>query len=38
MVGLTVQIIAFGIGIPLGAFAGYRGGVFDFVVMRVSMS
>ena len=35
MVGLTVQIIAFGIGIPLGAYAGYRGGAFDFAVMRV---
>ncbi len=34
-VGLAVQLLAFGIGIPLGALAGYRGGVFDFVVMRL---
>lgn len=34
-VGLAVQLIAFGIGIPLGAFAGYRGGAVDFVVMRI---
>jgi oligopeptide transport system permease protein len=34
-VGLAVQFIAFSIGIPLGALAGYRGGVIDFVVMRL---
>jgi ABC-type dipeptide/oligopeptide/nickel transport system permease subunit len=34
-VGLVVQFIAFGIGIPLGAIAGYRGGVIDFIVMRL---
>jgi oligopeptide transport system permease protein len=34
-VGLVVQFIAFGIGIPLGALAGYRGGMFDFVIMRL---
>jgi ABC-type dipeptide/oligopeptide/nickel transport system permease subunit len=35
IVGFVVQLIAFGIGIPLGALAGYRGGVFDYVVMRL---
>ena len=34
-VGLAVQLLAFSIGIPLGALAGYRGGAFDFVVMRL---
>jgi oligopeptide transport system permease protein len=34
-VGLAVQLIAFGIGVPIGAYAGYRGGAVDFVVMRV---
>lgn len=34
-VGLAVQVIAFGIGIPLGALAGLRGGVTDFIVMRI---
>ncbi|MBN1580259.1 MAG: ABC transporter permease [Anaerolineae bacterium] len=34
-IGLVVQVIAFGIGVPLGAIAGLRGGVTDFVVMRV---
>ena len=34
-VGLMVQVIAFGIGVPLGSIAGLRGGAIDFVVMRV---
>jgi oligopeptide transport system permease protein len=34
-VGLAVQVIAFGIGVPLGSIAGLRGGVADFVTMRV---
>ncbi len=34
-VGLAVQLIAFTIGIPLGALAGYRGGLADFIVTRV---
>ncbi len=34
-VGLSVQLIAFSIGIPLGAVAGYRGGAIDFVVTRI---
>jgi oligopeptide transport system permease protein len=35
LVGLTVPLIAFGIGVPLGAVAGYRGGRIDFVVQRM---
>lgn len=34
-VGLAVQLIAFSIGIPLGAAAGYRGGAVDFVITRI---
>lgn len=34
-VGLAVQVIAFGIGLPLGMLAGYRGGMVDFAVMRL---
>jgi len=34
-VGLVVQLIAFSIGVPLGAIAGYRGGAADFIIMRV---
>jgi oligopeptide transport system permease protein len=34
-VGLAVQVIAFGIGVPLGSLAGLRGGVADFTIMRV---
>jgi oligopeptide transport system permease protein len=34
-VGLAVQVIAFGIGVPLGAIAGMRGGVADFIAMRI---
>lgn len=34
-VGLAVQAIAFGIGVPLGSLSGLRGGVTDFVIMRV---
>jgi len=35
LVGFSVQLIAFGIGLPLGALAGMRGGWFDFVVTRL---
>ena len=35
LVGFSVQIIAFGIGLPLGALAGMRGGWFDFVITRL---
>jgi oligopeptide transport system permease protein len=34
-VGLAVQVIAFGIGVPLGSLAGLRGGIADFGIMRV---
>jgi oligopeptide transport system permease protein len=34
-IGLLAQLVAFSIGIPLGALAGWRGGRIDFVVMRV---
>ena len=35
MVGFAVQAIAFGIGLPLGAMAGLRGGWFDFFITRL---
>ena len=35
LVGFSVQLIAFGIGLPLGALAGIRGGWFDFVITRL---
>jgi ABC-type dipeptide/oligopeptide/nickel transport system permease subunit len=35
LVGFSVQLIAFGIGLPLGALAGMRGGWFDFVIIRL---
>jgi ABC-type dipeptide/oligopeptide/nickel transport system permease subunit len=34
-VALLVMGIAFGVGIPLGAFAGLRGGRIDFLIMRL---
>lgn len=34
-VGFSVQLIAFGIGLPLGAVAGLRGGWVDFLVTRL---
>jgi oligopeptide transport system permease protein len=34
-IGLLAQIVAFAIGIPLGAVAGWKGGRVDFVVMRL---
>ena len=34
-VGITVQMIAVGIGVPLGSLAGYLGGRTDFVITRV---
>jgi len=34
-IGLLSQIVAFTIGIPLGALAGWKGGRIDFLVMRV---
>jgi oligopeptide transport system permease protein len=34
-VGLLAQLLAFGIGVPLGGLAGYRGGRADFLIMRL---
>ncbi len=34
-VGFSVQLIAFAIGLPLGALAGLRGGWADFIVTRL---
>ncbi|MBZ0304165.1 MAG: ABC transporter permease [Anaerolineae bacterium] len=34
-VGLSVPLITFSIGIVLGALAGYRGGLFDFLTQRI---
>jgi oligopeptide transport system permease protein len=34
-IGLTAPIIAFSIGVPLGAVAGFRGGRWDFVILRL---
>lgn len=33
-VGISVATISFMLGVPLGALAGYRGGVVDYVVLR----
>ncbi len=34
-IGILAQLVAFGIGIPLGALAGWKGGRIDFAIMRV---
>src|SRR5262249_10529232 len=34
-VGLAVPFLSFAVGIPLGAFSGYRGGKVDFVIQRI---
>lgn len=34
-VGLMTPLIAFSFAVPVGAIAGYRGGMFDFVTLRV---
>jgi oligopeptide transport system permease protein len=34
LIGLSVPLIAFGIGVPLGAMAGYWGGKVDFISQR----
>ena len=34
-VGLLVPLISFGFAVPLGAIAGYRGGRWDFTILRV---
>jgi peptide/nickel transport system permease protein len=35
VIGVVASVVALGIGVPLGMIAGYRGGVFDTVVMRI---
>lgn len=34
-IGVTVVVIAMGIGVPLGAIAGYYGGTADLIIMRI---
>lgn len=34
-VGITIQLVALLVGVPLGGLAGYLGGKFDFVVTRL---
>ncbi len=34
-VGLLVPLLSFGFAVPLGAIAGYRGGLWDFTILRV---
>ena len=34
-VGLLVPLLSFGFAVPLGAIAGYRGGLWDFAILRV---
>lgn len=35
LVGLTVPLISFAIGVPLGAISGYMGGKVDFFIQRI---
>jgi oligopeptide transport system permease protein len=35
IVGLLVPLIGYGIGLILGTTAGYRGGIFDFITLRL---
>lgn len=35
MVGMIVPLIAFAIGVPLGAISGYWGGLVDFMLQRI---
>jgi ABC-type dipeptide/oligopeptide/nickel transport system permease subunit len=35
LVGMSVPLIGFSIGIPLGIMAGYQGGKFDYIIMRI---
>jgi ABC-type dipeptide/oligopeptide/nickel transport system permease subunit len=35
LIGLSVPLIAFGIGVPLGALSGFRGGAVDFLIQRL---
>jgi len=34
-IGLLSPLIAFAIGVPMGAIAGYRGGTWDFIISRL---
>jgi oligopeptide transport system permease protein len=34
-IGLSVPLITFSVGIALGVLAGYRGGMFDFIILRM---
>ena len=34
-VGLLAPLLSFGFAVPLGAIAGYRGGAWDFAILRV---
>ena len=34
-IGIAVPLIAFGIGVPLGALSGYRGGTVDFLIQQL---
>ncbi|QPC85189.1 ABC transporter permease [Phototrophicus methaneseepsis] len=34
-IGVAVAVIAMGIGVPLGAIAGYYGGTVDLIIMRI---
>ena len=36
MVGIGVVLIAAFIGVPIGMFAGYRGGILDSILMRIT--
>ncbi len=35
MIGVIVAVISMSIGVPLGAIAGYYGGIWDLIIMRV---
>ncbi len=35
LIGLAVPLIAFAFAVPLGAIAGYRGGFWDFTILRI---
>ncbi len=35
LVGLSVPLISFAIGIPLGALSGFIGGIVDFIIQRI---
>ena len=35
LIGMTAPLIAFSIGIPMGAVAGFKGGKWDFIILRL---